>query len=72
MPFQTHKTFLLNLIELLNEVIIFVFFAYKKVFSTTVVTWTNNVLTTFLGLERGSCVAVYAGSESSRISSKIS
>ncbi len=53
MPFQTHKTFLLNLIELLNEVIIFVFFAYKKVFSTTVVTWTNNVLTTFLGLERG-------------------
>ncbi len=30
----------------------------------------NNVLTTFLGLEHGSCVAVYAGSESSRISSK--
>ncbi len=32
----------------------------------------NNVVTTFLYLEFGSCVAVYAGSESSRISSKIS
>ncbi len=32
----------------------------------------NNVFTTFLGLERVSCIAVYAGSESSRISSKIS
>ncbi len=30
----------------------------------------NNVLTTFLGLERVSCVALYKGSESSRISSK--
>ncbi len=30
----------------------------------------NNVLTNFLGLERGSSVAVYAGSESSQISSK--
>ncbi len=30
------------------------------------------VLTTFLGLEHGSSFAVYAGSESSRISSKIS
>ncbi len=30
----------------------------------------NDILTTFLGLERGNCVAVYAGSESSRISSK--
>ncbi len=29
-------------------------------------------LTTFLYLNRGSCVAVYAGSETSRISSKIS
>ncbi len=28
----------------------------------------NNVLTTFLGLERVSCIGVYAGSESSRIS----
>ncbi len=32
----------------------------------------NNVLTTFMGLERVICVAVYVGSESSRISSKIS
>ncbi len=32
----------------------------------------NDVLTTFLGLERISCVAVYAGSESSWFSSKIS
>ncbi len=31
----------------------------------------NNVFTTFLGLERGSSIAVYGGSESSRISSKI-
>ncbi len=31
----------------------------------------NDVLTTFPGLEHGSCVAVYAGSESSRISSEI-
>ncbi len=31
----------------------------------------KDVLTTFLGLERGSCIAVYAGPESSRISSKI-
>ncbi len=27
----------------------------------------TDVLTTFLGLERGSCIAVYAGSESSQI-----
>ncbi len=32
----------------------------------------TDVYTTFLGLERVSCVAVYAGSESSRISSKTS
>ncbi len=32
----------------------------------------NDALTTFLGLERVSCTAVYGGSESSRISSKIS
>ncbi len=31
----------------------------------------KKVLTTFLGLELGSYVAVYAGLESSRISSKI-
>ncbi len=28
-----------------------------------------DVLSTFLSLERGSCIVVYAGSESSRISS---
>ncbi len=32
----------------------------------------NNVITTFLGLERDSSLAVYAGSESFQISSKIS
>ncbi len=32
----------------------------------------NDILNTFLGLERVSCFAVYAGSESSQISSKIS
>ncbi len=32
----------------------------------------NDVFTTFLDLERGSYIAVYAGSESSRMSSKIS
>ncbi len=31
----------------------------------------NEALTTFLGFERVSCVAVYTGSESSCISSKI-
>ncbi len=31
----------------------------------------NDVFTTFLGLEYGSCFAVYAGSESSQISSEI-
>ncbi len=30
----------------------------------------SHVLTTFLGLERVSCIAVYRGSKSSRISSK--
>ncbi len=30
----------------------------------------NDVLTTFLGIERACCVAVYAGSKSSWISSK--
>ncbi len=58
--------------ELLNKVVIFVFFAHKK-YSCSFITlrlshrchmdYFNDVLTTFLGLERGSCVAVYAGSE---------
>ncbi len=34
--------------------------------------YSDYVLTTFLGLESGSCVAAYAMSDSSRISSKIS
>ncbi len=65
---------------LLNKVVIFVFFAHKKSSCSFVKFWLNHrfhmdyfndVLTTFLGLERGSCVAVYAGSESSQISLKI-
>ncbi len=32
----------------------------------------NNILTNFLGLERGSYIAVYGESESSQISLKIS
>ncbi len=64
---------------MLNKVIVFVFFAHKK-YSHSFITlrlnhwchmdYFNDILTTFLGLERGNCVAVYAGSESSRISSK--
>ncbi len=63
--------------EMLNKVIS-VFFACKKYSSSFIKLWLNymdyfrNVLTTFLGLERVSCVAVYAGSENSVISSKIS
>ncbi len=61
-----------------NKVEFFIFFAHKndsRIYSwTTDVTWTifNDVLATFLGLERGSCAAVYEGSKSSRMSSKIS
>ncbi len=56
--------------KLLNEVIIFVYFAHKKSSCSFVKLWLNHwrhmdyfndVLTTFLGLERGSCVAVYGG-----------
>ncbi len=57
--------------------VIFVFFPHTKC-SCTFMTFRlnhwchmdyfNNVLTTFLGLESGSCVSVWAGSESSRIS----
>ncbi len=67
--------------KLLNEVIICVFFAHKK-YSNSFrklrlnhwchIDYFNNVLTAFLGLERGSCIAVYAESENSWISSKIS
>ncbi len=51
--------------KLLNKVVIFVFFAHKK-YSCGFI----NVLTTFLGLERGSSLVVYGGSESSWISPK--
>ncbi len=55
------------------DLVIFVFFAYKKYSCSFVTLWLNhwchmdyfnNVLTTFLGIERVSYVAVYAGSES--------
>ncbi len=61
--------------KLLNKV----FFAHKKYSRSFITLWLNhwcrmdyfnNVFTTFLGLECGSCIAVCAGSESSRISSK--
>ncbi len=67
--------------KLLNKVVIFAFFAHKKYSHRFITLWLNhwchmdylnNVLTTFLGLECGSYLAVYAGSESSQISSKIS
>ncbi len=67
--------------KLLNKVVIFVFFSHKKYYCSFIklrlnhwchMDYFNDVLTTFLGLERGSCISVYAGSESSRISSKIS
>ncbi len=60
--------------KLLNKVIIFVFFAHKKYSHSFIKLrlnhWChmdnlNNVLPTFLGLERVSCMAVFAGSESS-------
>ncbi len=52
--------------KLLNIVIIFVFFAQKK-YSCSFIKWRLNmdylinVLATSLGLQRGGCVAVYAG-----------
>ncbi len=60
----------------LNKVVIFVFFTHKKYSRSFIklrlnhwchMGYFNDVLTTFLGLERVSCVDVYAGSESSRI-----
>ncbi len=59
----------------MDKIIIFVFFAHKK-YSRSFIKlrlgeikdYFKDVLTTFLGLERGSSVAVYSGSESSRIS----
>ncbi len=55
----------------MNKGLIFVFFSHKKNMVEPRMSHTdcfNNVLTTFLGLERVSCVAVYAGSEHSEIS----
>ncbi len=58
---------------------IFVFFTHRKYScSFIILRWKhwcqmdyfNDVFTTFLGLEPVSCIAVYGGSESSRISSK--
>ncbi len=63
--------------ELLNKVIILVFFAHKKCSGSFVKLLLNHwchmdyfkyVVTTFMGLERLSCIAIYAGSESSRSS----
>ncbi len=66
----------------LNKVIIFVFFVHKKYYRNFItlrlnhcrchMDYFNDDLTTFLGLERVSSIAVYAGLESSWISSKIS
>ncbi len=69
------------LLSSLIKVITLVFFAHKKYCRSFIKLQLNywccmdyfiDVLTTFLGLERGSCVAVDAGSESIWISSKIS
>ncbi len=45
---------------------IFVFFVHNKYYYSFITPWChidyfNNVLTTFLGLEHVSCIAVYAG-----------
>ncbi len=63
----------------LNKILIFVFSAHKKYSRSFIklrlnywchMDYFNDILTTFLGLEHVSCVAVYGASESSRISSK--
>ncbi len=67
--------------KLLNKVIFFILFVHKKYSRCYIILrlnhWShtdylNNVLTTFLGLECGSCIAVYEGLESSQIRSKVS
>ncbi len=64
---------------MLDKVVIFVFFSHKKyshsfiklrLFHGCHMDYFVDVLGTFLGLERGSSHAAYAGSESSRISYK--
>ncbi len=67
--------------KMLNKVTIFVFFVHKK-YSPSVIKLTMNhwchmdyfidILTTILGLKRFSWITVYTGSESSRVSSKLS
>ncbi len=66
--------------KLLNKVVVFVFFAHKRYYRNFIklilnqkchTDYFNNVLTTFLGLELGSCVAVYERSESSRINPNV-
>ncbi len=65
--------------KLLNKVDIFVFFVHKKYSHSFIqlrlnhwchMDYFNDVLTTFLGPEHVSCIAVYAGSESSRFNQK--
>ncbi len=46
-------------------------FLFITLLLNTVTVTVLTIFTTFLGLEHGSCFAVYAGSESSQISSKI-
>ncbi len=67
--------------ELLNKVVIFVFFVHKKYSRSFVklqlnhwchMDYFNDVLATFLSLDRVRILAVYGGSESSQNSSKIS
>ncbi len=67
--------------DLLNKVIIFVFFTHKKYSHSFIklqlnhwchMDYFNDVLTTFLGLVYCSCIALNGGSESSQISWKIS
>ncbi len=58
--------------KLLNKVVIYVFFAHKK-YSHSIINlrlnhwchmdYFNDVLTTFLALERGNYIAVYEGSK---------
>ncbi len=72
--FQTCKTLFIN------KVVIFVFFVHKTYFHSFIklglnhwchMDYFNYIFTTFLGLEHVSCIAVYAGLESSQVSSKI-
>ncbi len=66
--------------ELLNKVVIFVFFAHKSILLASMYGWTTDVTWTIFPMsllrfwtwEHFSCVAVYGGSESSWILSKIS